>query len=271
MFQKIRYYLSVGGFCLKMNIKSQAEYPAFLFGWVLANALQFLTGLGTLYVLSDRFHSLGGWSFEELFFLYGLSIVSHGLSIVFLSGNWGIEWHISEGEFDRLLVRPLSVIYQYAVSRCNLIGLTDLIPGIMILITGCRLVRFQLTAYHLVWLIFVLLGAMLIRGSIYQFIGTIAFWTRRSYPLVDVVLSLFTRTNMYPLTAFPKVVQMVLTFVLPFGFIAFYPAGELLGKDTGLSLPGGFALWTLFIGVFLYVLSLRFFSKGLRVYEGAGS
>ena len=102
-------------------------------------------------------------------------------------------------------------------------------------------------------------------------IGALSFWTRRSSSLIGVTLSIASKTTMYPLTIYPKAIQAVFTFLFPFAFISFYPAAEYLGKDGSIQLPGSFALWSLLIGILVYVISQRVFSTALRSYESAGS
>ncbi|MXX38780.1 MAG: hypothetical protein F4Y91_05580 [Gemmatimonadetes bacterium] len=75
----------------------------------------------------------------------------------------------------------------------------------------------------------------------------------------------------YPLTVYPWHLQALLTFVLPLGFIGFYPACDFLGQSANTSLPLDVALWTPAVGAAMLVLALAVFAAGLRRYESAGS
>ncbi len=66
-------------------------------------------------------------------------------------------------------------------------------------------------------------------------------------------------------------VALGLTFVLPIGFISFYPAADFLGQDDGSSLPLDVAMWTPIVGVLMFTFAIVLFRAGLRRYESAGS
>ncbi|EYB66459.1 MULTISPECIES: ABC-2 family transporter protein [Deinococcus] len=92
------------------------------------------------------------------------------------------------------------------------------------------------------------------------------FWTQERgiglFPLFYNTIN-FSR---YPLTVYPAAVRFVLTFVLPYAFIAFYPAAGLL--------RGAYALlgWlTLPVGLAVFALGLLVWQRGTARYEGAGS
>ena len=104
MFGKLKYYLDVGWYNIKLSIQRQTEYPLFLIGWLIANPLQFVFALITIYATVSNFGSINGWDFHEITFLYGVSIVSHGLAVVLFIQTWYCQYLVLEGGFDRLLL-----------------------------------------------------------------------------------------------------------------------------------------------------------------------
>ena len=270
-FDNIKHHLTVGSFFLKLSIQLQLEYPAFLIGWFFANGLQFLAGLMILKFLMDKFQFINGWSFGQIAFMYGIGAISHALAIIFFIQTWSIEYRVTEGRFDTMLLRPLSIYFQFATEYINLIGLTDLLPGMIIFIYGINAVGFQFTFGNFFAVLFIILGATFIRGAIYTFTGSIAFWTKRSYHLIPINNMIFEKTIMYPTTIFGNAVQWVLTFLFPLAFVAFYPASYLLNMDMGLNIPGPIPVWTFFIGIIMLFLSVLLFHLGLKKYDSAGS
>jgi ABC-2 type transport system permease protein len=85
------------------------------------------------------------------------------------------------------------------------------------------------------------------------------------------VETLLHQGALYPLSVYPFLFQWVLTFLLPVGFISFYPACEFLGQSARSSLPLELALWTPCVGLVSFAVAHRAFRRGLRRYEGAGS
>lgn len=271
VISKLRYYLSVGFYTMKLNLQGQMEYPSFLFGWLLANAFQFLTGIGTLKVLTLQFETINGWTFEQMVFMYGIGILAHALSTVLFIQTWYLDNLILEGGLDRMLLRPMGVYYQFCITDLNTIGITDLIPGVIIFIAGSILVQFQWTFLHVVYIVFTVIGMTLIRGALYTYIGCLSFWVKRSGILINVINVLFGRAIQYPMTIYSRLIQGIFTFIIPLGFLAFYPASYFLDKDMGFYIPGPVPVWTLLIGAVMLWLGRAMFVLGLRHYDSAGN
>ena len=268
---KIKRYFYLAFQMMKINVRSGFQYPAYLIGWLLSNPLQFIFGLVIINVVISKFQPLGGWSFEQIVFLYGLGIISHGLSIVFFIQTWGMGHRITEGGFDRMLVRPLNVFFQFCFECFNFIGLTDLIPGAIIFGYGCVAVGFQFTLLNTLKILIALIGTTLLRGGIFTIVGSLSFWIKRTHPLIDINLTLFDYNMRYPLSIYPELIQGLFTFLLPYGFLAFYPASELLNIDVGFSLPISLCWWTLLVGMIVYLIGVSLFKIGLKKYESSGS
>lgn len=271
MLQKIKHYGSVAWKIAKMSIQEDIEYPLGLLGWVVANVFQFVVGFAMIKFVIAEFGDLNGWHFGEIAFMYGLGIISHSISILLFVQTWGMGWHIINGAFDRFMVRPMSVLFQFLFMYVNLIGVADAVPGLMIFAYGCVQVNFQWSLANLLSVLVTIFGATLIRGGIYMIFGCTCFWTNSPNQFVPLCQQMFDKTTMYPLSMYPRVLQGVFTFLLPLGFISYYPASDLLDKVGRFVFPGGAALFTLGSGVIVYLIACLLFKLGLRRYESAGN
>ena len=264
----VRYSRMAGTF-LRLGFLVSMEYRTYFFAWLVSNPLSYIFGLISLRVVVSQFQPLGGWGFEQLAFLYGMGIISHALSVIFFVQTWFMGSLVTQGEFDRMLLRPLSIPFQFCFSRLTIGCISDLIPGIVIFIYGCAAVAFQLTLSSIASLLLALIGATLLRAGIYFITGSIAFWTKRG--MTDIAFNIFDLSIRYPMSIYPKAIQFLLTFLIPVGFIAFYPASQLLNMQTDTFLPWSLCMWTFFIGVIIYILGMLVFKAGLKRYESAGS
>ena len=65
--------------------------------------------------------------------------------------------------------------------------------------------------------------------------------------------------------------QFILTYLIPIGWVSFYPVSSLLGIEggayTGLIVP----FVTLLVGLVMMALSGAYFTFGLKKYESAGN
>lgn len=265
------YYLGVTMCNIKMALLTIVEYPSNILGWVIANPIQFLLGFATIKFVVEQFGGINGWSYGQLAFLYGISVLSHAFSMIFFVQGWFMGFFVIEGEFDRFLTRPLSVLYQFFFTNINVFGFTDLIPGILVFLYGCVQTGFSFTASNLVGIMALLTGATLIRGGIYILLGTTSFWTKSANDFGQFVQEIFDKTTMYPLSMYPEAMQLILTFLIPIGWVSFYPVSELMGMETAFS-AGGMGVWiTLGAGIVTMIAAGLVFRIGLRRYESAGN
>jgi ABC-2 type transport system permease protein len=266
-----RHYAVVFGYYAKLAIQRQLEYPLFLISWLLMIPTQYFSGIWMLRIIVNRFQPLNGWGFDDLAFLYGLGLLSHGLVVVLFIPTWNTEYAILRGEFDRLLLRPMNVFFQFVTGYFNFIGLIDLIPGVVIFLYACRRVGFEWSLANIGLLALVIIGGTLIRAGIFTIMGAVAFWTKRSRNLITMSLWTMEKSTMYPVSVYPYLVQAFLTVLMPIGFVSFYPAEQFLGKTSHVGLPLGMALWTPLVGVICFSVAYSIFRLGLRKYESAGS
>lgn len=70
----------------------------------------------------------------------------------------------------------------------------------------------------------------------------------------------------YPLEAFGLGIKFVLTVVIPYGFVSYYPVSCMLGKESFLYIV--YELGILFV---LVVLALKLWKFGMKKYESAGN
>jgi ABC-2 type transport system permease protein len=103
-------------------------------------------------------------------------------------------------------------------------------------------------------------------GGIYVTVASSTFWTQDRgagfFPIAYNTIN-FGR---YPLNVYPAMVRFLLTFVLPYAFVAFLPAAGVLRPEFAwlgwLTLP---------VGLLVFGLGLIMWRLGLARYEGAGS
>lgn len=270
-YSTLAHYLSVTIYSIKMALLTIVEYPSNILGWLLSNPIQFLLGFAAIRFAVEQFGEINGWNYGQLAFLYGISVISHALSMIFFVQGWFMGFYVIEGEFDRFLTRPMSVLYQFFFTNINVFGLTDLIPGILVFLYGCVKTDFPFTVSNAVGILVMLTGAVLIRGGIYILLGSTSFWTKSANDLGQFTQEIFDKTTMYPLSMYPKSLQLILTFLIPIGWVSFYPASELMGIESTFS-TGGMGVWiTLGVGIAAMMIAGLVFRAGLKQYESAGN
>ena len=119
-------------------------------------------------------------------------------------------------------------------------------------------------------IISVLSGA-LITGSILLITSIPAFWMLDSSALRSIFYGNMSRFAEYPLSIFGKLVQVILTVVVPFAFVTFFPALAILDKQDYLFFPTWISYISPLVAAILFTIAYKFWFYGLRRYDSAGS
>ncbi|MGB8799547.1 MAG: ABC-2 family transporter protein, partial [Candidatus Acidiferrales bacterium] len=87
--------------------------------------------LSFVVVLFQKVPQLAGWRFEEVLFLYGFSLIPYGIfNIISLNLYDFGNNYIIEGKFDRVLLRPISSLFQVLFETFRIESLQEVATGI---------------------------------------------------------------------------------------------------------------------------------------------
>ncbi|MCZ7645651.1 MAG: ABC-2 family transporter protein [Planctomycetota bacterium] len=226
----LRRHLRVGWLYLVQAVKTRLEYRADFLMECLAALLQQAAGLLVLAFLFEKIEILQDWRREEVFFIYGFGLLPRALFDAFAMNFYMFsDRYLVQGEMDRLLLRPLSSLFQMLMEGISFDFLADLTLGIAV-------VTYASSKLGLVWtwesglaLGALVLGAWGVLMGVFLSLTALSFWSQERVGLIPPVYNLLNFAQ-YPLTIFNKLVSVLLTFVIPFGFVAYYPSTAFL-KD----------------------------------------
>ncbi len=239
--------------------------------WFVFTIVYHGIALGALYVTMRQFPSMNGWNFREMFFLYALWMTAHELhNTLFFTVN-SVPEYVREGRFDRFLVRPLDALFQVLTVP------QQIVPDSLVLAIATLAVATAAAGVRVDWIFvtfvpLVVAGGALIDLGISLAVATCSFWFIRVDTLRWVVMSLEQDFTRYPISIYTRGVRFVLTFLLPFAFMNYFPATYFLQKaDTGLHFNPVIGLLTPVIGLVWVTGAYAFWLLGLRHYQGTGS
>jgi ABC-2 type transport system permease protein len=254
---------------LAANVRGQLQYRADFVIWVAVGLAFQLTGFFFLWALLTRFSSVGGWTIEEIAFLYGMRLFAHALTVFSFGGLQLMEWLVREGWFDQYLVRPmppmLSVLTWWRPSSVG-----DLIGGGVLLVAASRVAPIDLSGSAALYLVLAILGAALIEAGIRIGIAALSFRFVRIFGVLWFVDSIFNNFGNLPLRIFGGIVEFVLTFVVPVAFVAYLPASVLLGRTSELSVRPEVAHFAPLVGIVVFALGYLVWRHELPRYQSTG-
>ncbi len=259
-------YLNLYSLFLRQRVKIFMEYRVNFFIGAVATVIEQAAGLLTVWVVMQRIPLLNGWTYEELLLVYGLLALSKSLTYLFADNLWTVgREYIRSGGFDRFLVRPVDPLFHLLADRFDHQGFGHLLIGGILVTTASSALGIAWTGFNLLYLLVTVISGGLIFIGLNLITCVSAFWIMDSVPVTRVVFDM-NEFAKYPLSMYNRTIQFVLTWLIPYGFVSFYPANYLLGRDVGILVWLGPV-----VAVTLLVIGYRLWLFGLRHYASTGS
>jgi ABC-2 type transport system permease protein len=255
----------------RVNFLTMLEYRANFVMWFAFTIVYHGVALAALYVTMRQFPSMNGWDFRQMFFLYALWMTAHELHNTLFFTVVIVPDYIREGRFDRFLVRPLDTLFQVLTVPQQIVP-DSLVLAIATLAFATAVAGVRVDWLFVLFVPLVIAGGALIDLGISLVVATVSFWFIRVDTLRWVVMSLEQDFTRYPISIYTRGMRIVLTFLLPFAFMNYFPATFFLQKaETGLHLNPIIGLLTPAIGLAWLGVAYAFWQVGLRHYQGTGS
>ena len=211
---------------IRQYIKQIMEYKVDFVVGVLG---VFLTqGLNLLFlnVIFQHIPSLEGWTFQEIAFIYGFSLIPKGLDHLFFDNLWALGQRlVRKGEFDKYLTRPINPLFHILVETFQIDALGELLVGGILLATTATSIAWTLPKF-LIFLVCIPF-ATLIYTSLKIATASIAFWTKQSGAMI-YIFYMFNDFAKYPISIYTSLLRWLISFTAPFAFTAYYPASYFL-------------------------------------------
>jgi ABC-2 type transport system permease protein len=218
-------------------------------------------------VLFQKVPTLANWTLPEEVFLYGFSLLPAGMfNIISLNMYDFGNNYIIEGKFDRVMLRPISTLFQVLFEQFRLESMQEIATGLFCIWWASRSLHVHWTAGKLSLLIFWGLCAGVIYVSVFLLLTTISFWFEDRVGVHPPVWNMIN-FGRYPLTIYSGAVQFFLCWIVPFGLASFYPSVRLLGHSvTPEYLPFVPLVATGFLALAIFTWNM-----GTRHYSSTGS
>lgn len=261
------YYWKIYRVYLKNFMKQNMEYRLdFIIGVMSMFAEQGL-GLGFIFIVFNSIPHIAGWSLPELLMMYAFATMGRSIHITFFDGMWTFGWkYIKTGEFDRLLTKPVSPLFQIISERVQYMGVFQFLIGLIAMIYAWGQLAVPVTVMNIILVPVFILGSAMIYVGVCLFFMVFSFWMVDSLPVMFAMFS-FDRVSRYPITLFPQLLAGFLTFLLPYAFTGYYPATFYFTGNHFTMM----SLFTPVAGFITCIVAGLFWKFGMRAYSGAGN
>lgn len=225
-------------------------------------------GVGGAAILFSQVQRINGWTFPQVLALMGIYMLIQALKDLVIGPSLdslaGIDGEIWVGRFDFTLLKPVPTQFYVSLRKWAPWSLIDLvlslgIIGIAIVQLGPGFEPLRIGAFLVALLI-----SMVIVYSVLLILISGVFWVM-GIPLIWIYDSLI-QMGRFPIGIYPRVIQLLLTWVIPVGLMITMPAEILVKPFAATGLPGGTVLAALLFGAATWL-----FRASIAKYASASS
>jgi ABC-2 type transport system permease protein len=247
--------------------KVRVSYRGDFFISLITSFAATIFGLAFVIVLFQKVPQLAGWRFEEVLFLYGFSLIPYGLFNVISTNLYDFgNNYIIEGKFDRILLRPISSLFQILFETFRIESLQEVATGVFCMAWASARLHTVWTAGKCLLFVFFGMCAGVIYISVFLILTAVSFWFEDRIGVHPPVWNVIA-FGRYPLSIYSGVVQFVLCWIIPFGLASFYPSVRLLGRTVSPE----YAPLVPVVAAAFFAAAISLWNLGTRHYSSTGS
>jgi len=249
-----------------MHLKSQMQYKLSFFLTALGQFFASFTVLLGVYFMFSRFHEVDGFQFEHVLLCFAAVLMAFSIAEMFGRGFDLFPQMFGNGEFDRALVRPRSVIFQVLAAKMDFTRLGRLFQAILVFCYAIPNSGVIWTWDKILTLLLMVVCGSLIFFALFIIYAGFTFFTVEGLEFMNIFTDGGREFGRYPFSIYGKRILKFLTFAVPLALFQYYPLLYLLDREKNM-----LYMFTPVISLLFIIPSYAFFRLGMRKYKSTGS
>lgn len=266
--EKIKRYARLYKVFIKQFFKTIMQSKLDFFMGLIGFFLTQMVGIGFLYLVFRQIPALDGWSLNELIFIYGFAQIPRGLDHLLTDNIWMLAWNlVVSGRFDSYKLRPMNMYLQLIFERLQPDAFGEILIGIILVTMSYTKGIVIVDASHICLFVVSIIAGTVIYTAVKLLYASLAFWMKVSGPVLNTAYTLSDFAK-YPINIYEKSVRFVITWIVPFGYVAYIPSTYFLREKVNPLTSIGVEC---IIAVVLFAIAYIVFDKGSKTYESTGN
>ena len=251
---------------LSMHIKSRMAYKRSFFFSVVGRFLTSFTTFLSIVFLFDRFNAVKGYTLGECLLTSGVTLMSFALAEMFFRGFDSMQHIIKDASFDRLLLRPRSLIFQVMCQMVELGRIGIIIQSAIMLGIGIHASEIAWTTDRIFVLVLMIPCGTLLFSSLFLLHAAICFFTLEGIEFVNILTYGAREFGSYPFDVYGGALLKICTYIIPYALCQYYPLIYLMGRTDNIL----YGLVSILAPLF-FIPCYLIWRLGVRKYKSAGS
>ncbi|RYU11657.1 transporter [Nocardioides iriomotensis] len=241
--------------------------------WMMTVAQFVVTGLDfvAIVIMFANVDALGGFSLAEVAFLYGGAGLCLGIADLLLGNIERLGTRIRMGTFDAMMVRPVSLFAQVASDQFALRRLGRITQAAVVLLWSIVALDLDWTPSKVLMIGYLVACGTAIFTAFFTLGGAMQFLTIDAAEVANAFTYGGNTFAQYPMTIYPREIVKALTFLVPIGFVNWYPSLYVLGRPDPFGLPEWLQFASPVAAVVLGLVAAWAWRAGVRRYRSTGS
>ena len=249
-----------------IHLKSQMQYKTSLLLTIFGQFLTSFTALLGMWFMFSRFQKVEGFTFQQVLLCSATMLMAFSIAECFARGVDQFPQMIGNGEFDRALVRPRSLVFQVLASKIDFTRLGRFIQAVILFGYAVPTSGVEWTPTRIATLVLMVLCGSVTFFCLFLLYAGISFFTLEGLEFMNIFTDGGREFGQYPFVIYGQDVLRVLTYVVPLALFQYYPFLYLLGRETHVL----YMLMPLANLLFI-VPTYAFWQFGLSRYKSTGS
>lgn len=261
ILSNISLYLSF----VKASLKEMLVYRLDCIVGIISQLITQVVEIIFIWIVFQNTENLAEWNFKQILLLYGITLLSIGIADFCFDSLYDIgSEYIKNGEFDKILLRPVHPLISIIGSSKTFTSLGYFGLGLVLVIIMLVQLEIPITFLLILKILFFSVVGALITGAIMTILSISSFWTYRSNEVIWSAVRTYTFAQ-YPIDIYNKFIKILITFILPFAFVAYYPTMSYLGFNNYM------IYLSPVVAIILWVIAVKVWNLALNKYRSTGN
>lgn len=242
------------------------QYKVSFFLTLFGNFFVSFSVLLGIYFMFSRFNEVAGFTFEEVLLCFAVMLAAFSLAECLARGFDHFPTMLGNGEFDRAMVRPHSVIFLVLAMKIDFTRLSRLLQAVLVFFYAIPFSGVDWTPARVITLVLMVVCGTVLFFALFLIYAGLTFFTVEGLEFMNIFLDGGREFGRYPFAIYGQGVMRFLTYVIPLALVQYYPLLFLLGRESNplfMFLP--------LVSLVFVVPAYGVFRFGLGRYKSTGS
>ena len=251
---------------LSIHIRSQMQYKTSFYLTMLGQFLTSFSMFLSIYFMFSRFQSVEIFTYSQVLLCFAIVLMAFSIAECFGRGFDSFPSMISNGEFDRVMVRPQNEMFQVLAAKIELSRIGRLLQALIIFSYAIPTSGINWTTAKIITLILMILGGITVFFGLFIIYASLCFFTIEGLEFMNIFTDGGREFGRYPFSIYGQRVLRFFTFTIPLALFQYYPFLYLIGQVTN-----PFYMLTPLLCLFFLIPSSFLWRLGVSRYKSTGS